>query len=170
MALFGTSRCLLGWLALASLAGCSADVAPGEPVELELGIGDQNFEPLVRGQHAPLYAGNQGGYHVWLCFRARGLSTNDVRMRLDLTPELPSMPSHWNLPISMSPVPDRDSEGSMLEFIGWRAQVLQPECAVGSPVKIELTIEDEHGLRASVESEVVPDPPEQGFRRACPTP
>lgn len=80
------------------------------------------------------------------------------------------MPSHWNLPISMSPVLDSDAHGSMLEFIGWRAQILQPECAVGSPVQIKLTVEDEHGSSASVESEVVPDPPEQGFRRACATP
>jgi hypothetical protein len=160
---------MLAWCALVAGA-CSADVAPGQPAELVLGIGDQRFEPLVRGQHARLYAGTQGGYHVWLCFRARGFETDDVRMRLDLTPEPPSMPSHWNLPISMSPVLDADDQRPMLEFIGWRAQILQPECAVGSPVAIKLTLEDEHGLRASVESEVVPDPPEQGFRKACPTP
>ena len=161
------SRFVLCVLSFAAVS-CAAD-ATSEPATLLLGIGDRRFEPLERGQHAQLYAGNQGGYHVWLCFRARGLE-EDVRMQLDLTPAAPSEPSHWNLPISLEPAASEEADREpMLEFIGWRAQILQPECAVGSEVAISLQLTDARGVSAKATGSVIPDAPEEGFRKPCPS-
>jgi hypothetical protein len=58
-------------LGLAALAGCgsSSDAAsceaPTSPAAFELGTGDTCFERLTPGQTITVFAGPQGGYHVW---------------------------------------------------------------------------------------------------------
>jgi len=161
-------RWISGVLLLAALScGEAEGDANAESATLELGTGVTAFEPLERGQHAKLYAGNQGGHHVWLSFRARGLSTQEVRMVLDVTPPPPSMPSHWDLPISMEPVEEAADSDALFELLGWPAQVLQPECAVGTRVELALSLEDKAGTRVHATTDVIADAPDEGFRRAC---
>jgi hypothetical protein len=160
-------RCCIVGLSLAAVSCASAERETNDRrASLELGTGVRSFEPLERGQHAKLYPGNQGGHHVWLSFRARGLGSDEVRMVLDVTPVPPSMPSHWDLPISMEQIAD-DSDEDVFEFVGWPAQVLSPECAVGTRVDLELMLEDADGLRVRATSDVIADAPDEGFKRTC---
>lgn len=64
---------LLAWGVL-GLAGCGAE----EPSFFEVGTGESTFEPLDEGATVPLIHGPQGGYHVWLGVRHRGLGPGDV--------------------------------------------------------------------------------------------
>jgi hypothetical protein len=55
--------------------------AHGAPVVI-LGTGDQDFTPLDDGAVADLWAGNQGGHHVYVALRMRNLRQQAI-MRLD---------------------------------------------------------------------------------------
>lgn len=140
------------------------DAADGAPATLEMGSGESAFEPTVEAQHLKLYAGTQGGHHVWLSYRSQGLSPNDIRMTLDVVPAPPARPAHSDVTIDLDPV--LDGEGRY-EFVGWPAQILDPECAVGNVVTISLTLTDTRGKQASGSMTVIPDPPEFGFTRSC---
>jgi hypothetical protein len=137
---------------------------------VELGSGEAQFEPVTPDEHRMLYAGSQGGHHVWLSFRTRGLVPEDVRMELDVVPERPARPAHSEVVISLEPVAG-DSvdapEGQRHEFEGWPAQVLDPECAAGGSVSISLTLTDSCGRSATGSMTVIADPPTLGFTTTC---
>lgn len=90
-----TPRCLLLVAAVLALAGCPSDdddddTSSGDvdcsathdvPIEFTVGTGDPLepiFEPLPADGTARLFAGSQGGYHVYLQVRARGLCPNRI--------------------------------------------------------------------------------------------
>ena len=141
-----------------------ADAADSALTSVELGSGESAFEPVVDGQHLTLYAGTQGGHHVWLSYRVQGLMPDDVRMQLDVVPMPPARPAHSDVRLDLDPTADGTAG---YEFIGWPAQILDPECAVGRVVSISLTLTDSRGKQASGAMNVIPDPPRLGFTRSC---
>lgn len=52
----------------------------GGPPLVEIGTGASRFEPLEDGQSMPLVAGAQGGFHLWISARARGIDPSDVHL------------------------------------------------------------------------------------------
>jgi hypothetical protein len=140
------------------------DAGDGELGTVELGSGETAFEPTTDEQHLTLYAGTQGGHHVWLSYHAEGLMPDNVRMTLDVVPMPPARPAHSDVVLDLAPA---EGGASGYEFIGWPAQVLDPECAVGSVVSISLTLTDQSGKQASGSMKVIPDPPVLGFTRSC---
>jgi hypothetical protein len=139
------------------------DASEETPATLELGSGETAFEPTLDEQHLKLYAGTQGGHHVWLSYRARGLLPEGVRMTLDVIPAPPARPAHSEVVLNLQPSVDDDS----FEFVGWPARVLDPECAVDGVVSIALTLTDTRGRQAQAAMNVIADPPDLGFPRAC---
>lgn len=57
------------------LAGCGGEAAA--PF-FEVGTGESAFEALGEGATVPLIHGPQGGYHVWIGVRHRGLGPGDI--------------------------------------------------------------------------------------------
>lgn len=163
-------KCVVGLMAMmvAACDGSSSrglhDAGDSEPGTVELGSGESAYEPTTEGQHLMLYAGTQGGHHVWLSYRVEGLIPEDVRMILDVVPMPPARPAHSDVVLDLDPI---EEGASGHEFIGWPAQILDPECAVGSVVSIALTLTDKSGKQASGAMTVIPDPPTLGFTRSC---
>jgi hypothetical protein len=141
-------------------AGNDADLIPAS---VELGSGEVEYEPVDSEQHLKLHAGSQGGHHVWLSYRTRGLDRS-IRMTLDVVPEGNARPAHSEVDLTLTAVA---SDADAYEFVGWPAQILDPECAVGSVVAIALTIKDKSGKQASGSLRVIPEPPDTGFTRTC---
>lgn len=151
-------------LVLDASSDAGDDAGDEAHTSVELGSGETAFEPTVDAQHLKLYAGTQGGHHVWLSFRAHGLEPRGVRMTLDVVPAPPAQPAHSDVVINLDPAPDGSDA---YEFIGWPARILDPECAVGELVELSLTLTDQSGKQASGALGVIPDPPELGFTRSC---
>jgi hypothetical protein len=160
------ARFARGALALLCLAGCG-DAAGGAEAsaELELGSGEASFEPASDGSELALYAGTQGGHHVWLSMRVRGLAGPDLQFSLDVVPAPPAPPAHTDVSLHFAAAPAHGSYE--YEFVGWPARVLMPECAVGHPVQLSVRLSDAQGNSAEAELEVIPGPPTHGFSVAC---
>lgn len=132
--------------------------------ELELGSGEASFEPARAGEHLRLYAGTQGGHHIWLSVRVRGFESEQVRMILDVVPAEPAPPARTDVKLHFTPV--ADDEG-LREFVGFPARVLEPACAAGKPVRLSVQLEDGDGQHVAGELEVVADAPPLGFASEC---
>jgi hypothetical protein len=151
-------------LALLCLAGCGdTRGSPDGLPELELGSGEATFEPASNGSELALYAGTQGGHHVWLSMRVRGLSGPDLQFSLDVVPSPPAPPAHTEVTLHFADAP----AGGPYEYVGWPARVLMPECAVGHPVQISVQLSDAQGKSVEAELEVIPGPPTHGFAVEC---
>lgn len=154
-----------GALVLLCLAGCGgADGGgPDVPAELELGSGEASFEPASDGSELALYAGTQGGHHVWLSMRVRGLSGPDLQFTLDVVPSPPAPPAHTEVSLHFTEA----AEPGSYEYVGWPARVLMPECAVGQPVQLSVQLSDARGRSVEAQLEVIPGPPTHGFSVEC---
>ena len=146
------------------LFSCGDDAAsqPAVP-ELEIGQGEVYFESVTPDQMLPLHAGTQGGYHIWLSFRAP-LEPGLVTMELDMEPLGPSRVTHSYLDIYFAPVPDQPD---LAEYVGWPAQLLDPECAVDEPVHIHARFVDQAGTEVEAEIDLIPTAPATGFSTTC---
>lgn len=152
----------------ASLASCGGDGDTlAVPVELVLGTGEVSFEPFTPGDSLQLYPGTQGGHHVWLSVRVKGLEPEGILFQLDVDPTPPAPPALTEVQLDFVPVVGQDNT---YEFIGWPAQVLEPECAVGHPVTLTVRLEDTQRRVAMAETEVTPTEPQNGFSKPCDRP
>jgi hypothetical protein len=152
-------------LALGACGEPSTTEQPTEPVTaIELGTGEWMFEPLVADQRLQLAAGTQGGHHIWLSLRARGLVGERLRMKLELlsTAAVPMASSELDLRFE----PSEAIDGS-LEYVGWPAQLLVPWCAVEHPLSVRVSLTDPAGRSASATIDVVPTAPVHGFSQTC---
>ncbi len=156
----------LGYALLGFLWGCGGDPGGGRPARgmLELGTGEVSFETVTPGQHLGLHAGTQGGHHVWLSMRVRGLAPDGIVFTLDTIPSDPAPVAHGELELDFEPVP---GSSGLFEFVGWPARVLAAECAVDKPVTIKVKLEDVDGHVAEAELEIVADPPKTDFPNPC---
>lgn len=140
-----------GLLALALLWGC-ASTSPGEEPALELGTGSWRFEPLEDGQEVELVRGAQGGWHVWLSVRVRGMSADAPRMRLTMQPADESRaPQSTEVVLPFDP----PGEDGWRKLIGYTGVVHDPSCLVGQLLRIELSIPLEDGRMLREERDVL---------------
>jgi hypothetical protein len=126
------------------LGGCE-----GGPPLAEIGTGTSHFEPLEDRQSVPLIAGAQGGWHLWIAVRARGVDPSGVRV------DVVSYPREAERP--------RQTTFHTLELVphdGWfeRAGLVQvlstPECFHDREVVVSIDLID-HAERAAHDERVV---------------
>jgi hypothetical protein len=71
-------------LLLAGLAGCAGGMTEPPPGDGRLTLGtiaaDGSFAPLTEGQDTTLVEGAQGGFHVWMKFRAHDVPAGDATL------------------------------------------------------------------------------------------
>jgi hypothetical protein len=158
-------RQLLAVLGLSALAACGE--APGTSPTLRLGTGESSFAEAADGDTLPLVAGSQGGHHIWLSLRMAGFDPGSTRMALDVIPSAPAPPAHSEVTLHFDRRPDDADDGLPYEFDGWPARVLAPECAVGEPVLLDVTLHDARGHSASAQLSVVAGAPRLPFASAC---
>jgi hypothetical protein len=168
---------LCTWLAVAILAGCSDDPAPGvdaATARAELGTGTLAFERLVDGQPLDLISGPQGGFHFVVHARMRGLTPGDPRQ-----PGLAENPTTYLRVLDENGVRVDVPEVRQLGYTpdprvsGWYAlpsgRILLIDTGVarglyGQTVTIELQIEDAEGRMAGDSARItaVAFPPDAG--------
>lgn len=129
---------------------CSAE---GEPV-LELGHGDQVFEPLA-ARNARLVSGVQGGFHILLAVRARNLDSSD-RAVVRLTGTVAGIEVGFSAPYADLVCHPEGLEAANL-FLIWDEDST-PASLVGESVHIIVELTDSAGTMVSAEGDVTIDP------------
>lgn len=137
--------CLLG------LLGC-AEPTPAPGVEVELGTGSFRFEPLEDGQQVALVRGAQGGFHLWLSLRVRGLEDSRPAITWTMQPADETRAPH-EVQVAL-PFDPPDAAG-FRKLIGYTGIVKDPACLVGKLLRIEASLPMAGGELVSVEREVV---------------
>lgn len=128
--------------------------APVEPA-MELGTGLTAFEPIVDGQDLPMIEGAQGGWHVWLSLRVRGLESPVVHVALVTEPLPAERPRQTTfLDISLQPAGEWD------EVVGVAAVFTAPECFQDHDVRLSATVTDPTGATLADERVAIPRWPE----------
>lgn len=141
------SRLLLTAVVFAVLAGCTGAEPVGEAV-VELGTGEWRFEPLADEQEVTLVMGSQGGYHVWVSVRAEGIDPDDVTFRVEYEPlDDPSAMQESRIRLDF----DTDETDGTPIFLGWPAQLAEPEAFDGRMTTLRVTVRDRHGARGTDE-------------------
>ena len=147
-------------LFLGLAAGC-ADAPTGEAA-LELGTGSWRFEPLEDGQEVELVRGAQGGWHIWISLRVRGLSGEPPPIALRLQPADARRPPDETT-IALPFDPPRDD--GWRQLVGYTGIVHEPACVVDELLRITATMPAPDGgtLRAKrdvrVRGGAYPPPP-----------
>ncbi len=124
---------------LAWLAGCAPSDESEASRTFELGTGSWRFEPIEDGAELSMIRGAQGGWHVWLAFRASAEGMNDLAI---VTTE--SQPADESRPptVNRSEVrfePD-DGRGQRIH-VGYTEIFEQPSCSVGVLTRVRATFE-----------------------------
>lgn len=136
---------LLGALAM---AGC-ADAPPVEDVDpaLELGTGSWRFEALEDGQEVELVKGAQGGWHVWISVRVRGMGGEPPPLRLTVAPADGSRPAETTEVLLPFDPPRADG---WQQLVGYTGIVNDPSCLVGELVRftVEMPMGEGEVMRA----------------------
>jgi hypothetical protein len=133
------------------LCACADDSAPW----LEVGTGEARFEPLSDGQDVLLEAGAQGGWHLWLSVRAGGIGPGTARIFVHAVPEGwdgPEQERSWRAPLG--PTGEPFSEG-----VGLVAVLSPAECLRDQPLRLDVTVADDHGTSARDSIVIVPRAP-----------
>lgn len=125
--------------------GC-AEAPVDDEVALELGTGSWRFEPLEDGQEVELVRGAQGGWHVWLSVRVRGMQSDPPPLRLTVQPADESRPPQ-RTEVALPFDPPRDD--GWRQLVGYTGIVDDPSCLVGELVRFEVatTMEDGETIR-----------------------
>lgn len=141
----------LVWIALVALpAGCSHEVP-----SLELGTGRGEFEPLAPRQDVPIVAGTQGGHHVFVSVRARGIAPDGVALHVSAAPVESGAPRQRS-----TRAMDLVAEDGFYRAVGVPVVLSTPECFQDRVTRIEVAIEDADGVLVEDVREVVPRWPE----------
>ena len=133
-------RAVLLASAIAGLAfGCAAPpIAEEEAAALEVGTGSWRFEALADGQEVELIRGAQGGWHVWVSFRVRGVPMERPPIRLTLEPADGSRPPQE----VFLELPFEDAgEDGWRKRIGYTGIVNDPSCLVGELLRVSAELE-----------------------------
>lgn len=119
-------------------------VEPRGDAQFELGQGELEFAPLSDGEALPYAAGSQGGHHVFVSFRARGLQPS--RMHVSVTTAVQDRPDlvlTREGRVNFMPAPaDAAEPAARYDFAGWPAQILFAPCHVGETARIDVTLTD----------------------------
>ncbi|MEM1416181.1 MAG: hypothetical protein AAGH15_14840 [Myxococcota bacterium] len=121
-------------LLLLALA-CGEDVP--QAAALEVGTGSWRFEALEDGQEVELIRGAQGGWHVWVSFRVRGVDMDPVPVTLSMQPaDEGREPYVTDVALRFDP---EDREG-WRKTVGWTGILPDPACVVGELLRIEASL------------------------------
>ncbi len=155
----GPGRSGPGFLLALSLA-CGPACGPGQPppsadFEVELGGGSWRFEPLRDGQDVELVRGAQGGWHVWVSVRARGLPEPGIA-RLLIESEVQDLdgvpPSITEARVRFDPVPN---DPERRELVGWVHVQVAPACVVDHPIRLRVVVDAEEDGGTAIDERVV---------------
>jgi hypothetical protein len=138
--------------------------------ELEVGQGELAFAPLADGDTLPTVAGGQGGHHVFVSFRMRGLDPMRVLIAVTTAveghPELELLARRGR----QSFVPEGDGHdgedagvddagtavpAASFVYLGWPAQIRSATMYRGERATIDVMLEDRNGLTASASKTIV---------------
>ncbi len=128
----------LGLMASLSLAGCATDVQDVDhPASVELGAGSWRFETITDGQELELIRGAQGGWHVWISVRTRGMVEQPV-IAFELQPADESRaPVETIVRANLDP----ENVDGYRDLIGHTQIVDEPSCMVGELMRLEARVE-----------------------------
>ncbi len=152
----GMARWLTVWI-LASLGGgcVPEEPPPSSDFEVELGSGSWRFEALQDGQDVELVRGAQGGWHVWVSVRARGMPEPGIAQLL-IESEVEDLegvpPSVTEARVRFDPV---RGEPGLRELVGWVHVQLAPACVVDHPIRVRVAVTDEAGGATAIDERVV---------------
>jgi len=132
------------------VAGC-ADAPPVEDAALELGTGSWRFEPLEDGQEVELVRGAQGGWHVWISVRTRGVEDDRPPVRLTVGPADGSRPPD-EVEVALPFDPPRDD--GWRQLVGYTGVVNEPACLVGELVRFTVRVTTADGEELTAERDV----------------
>jgi hypothetical protein len=116
------------------VGGCAGTVE--EVHEFDVGTGSWRFEALEDGAPVSLVRGAQGGWHVWVSVRAKGVQDGDVLV-LETQPADESRPPQI---VELTPNFDPENSSGYRNYVGWPAILDNPECLVGELLRIRATL------------------------------
>lgn len=140
----------MGRGALVGIALVALGCSHGVPW-LELGAGQSEFAPLAPRQDVPLVAGTQGGHHVYVSLRAHGVAPDGVTLHVRAAPVETGAPRQRS-----TRAMDLVGEGGVYRAIGVPVVLSTPECFQDRVIRVEVEIEDAHGVLVHDAREVVP--------------
>ncbi|HKP58256.1 MAG TPA: hypothetical protein VJV78_16125 [Polyangiales bacterium] len=133
-------------LLLAGLLACSSEADSGS-IEAELGQGEIEFAPLAEDDTLPYAAGSQGGHHVFISFRARGIDPERVLVSVETTIEdRPKLTLRREGRVNFEP-----SGKDTHDYAGWPAQILLAPCHEGERAHIAATLTDREDRSVDLE-------------------
>ena len=133
-------------LLLAGLLACSSEADSGS-IEAELGQGEIEFAPLAEDDTLPYAAGSQGGHHVFISFRARGIDPERVLVSVETTIEdRPKLTLRREGRVNFEP-----SGKDTHDYAGWPAQILLAPCHKGERAHIAATLTDREDRSVDLE-------------------
>jgi len=155
-----STTCLVALLG--AFGGCAVDTAPTPetPAVLELGSGSWRFEPLEEGQAVSMVRGAQGGWHVWLSFRASGMESDRATLEIESqVADASRPPQHTVVDVRL----ERPDVEGRRNYIGWPEVLADPGCLIGDTLRIEATLTDEAGVQVATQRAITlmggDDPP-----------
>lgn len=134
-----------GW----GTGGSDACKPSGQPPLVEVGTGQADYLPTMDGDVAQVEAGPQGGYHIWLAIRVRG-----VRQSSSVTTVTGTIPSlGYEVPPYAVVFTFEPSEGGACELFGLRFRFDDPNHPVasllGQELHVDVTVKDVDGTVGS---------------------
>lgn len=152
------------WAVLAAGAlgacGCGAPPEAAEP-SCALGTGIDAYAPLEEGDPIDVYAGAQGGFHVFASVRATGIEPgdpvhfDDANPWLDFVVYLDGTPIDWSDPVRIGLLPvEEDGADGAFERYG-RSVVLDTVTVApleefdGTPIDVEVVLTGADGTACS---------------------
>ncbi len=141
-------RALTFLVVAGSVMACTS---PVEEATLELGTGSWRFESLADGTELELIRGSQGGWHVWISVRTRGVDDRST-ITTSVGPADESRPAVETTVIASL---DPESGQGHRDFVGYAQVIDEPSCMVGEMLRIEASIEVD-GQVARSERYIVP--------------
>ena len=134
---FGTWAKLPSLAALSligSMMGCADVVEPNH--EFDVGTGSWRFEALEDGTQVELVRGAQGGWHVWVSVRAKGVQDGDLL----ILETQPADESREPQVVELTPNFDPANSAGYRNYVGWPAMLDSPECLVGELLRVRATL------------------------------
>jgi hypothetical protein len=136
--------CAMLWLSGCDPAQPGGDAAlpdgsvSGEP-RLEVGTGEQQFEPFEDGDTVPLILGSQGAQHVAVSVRVFGLDPRGTILDLRLTRDRDGMTVSQTFMVRVSLEPVAGSPG-LAEAWGLTLVVPEPDQAIGEALTLRVRV------------------------------
>ncbi len=143
------------WLVAALLsfvAACEAALEPEPATTLEIGTGTWRFEPVADGGEVPLVYGAQGGWHLWLAIRVRGVAADSASLEVV---HYPLASPHEPVRVAHGVHLDPENPEGFRAYLGWPAILERPACSVGHRYRLEVTLRPATGGKLSAVREVV---------------